>query len=111
MSISAQTATEYTMPLIDAVFAEIEKLKNEIVDEYELLNLKGYLMGEIARLFDGPFSISDAYLALLANDMDVSYYKNMIEAIKSVTSEDIIFLTKKYLLKEKFYIVICGKKE
>ena len=67
-------------------------------------------MGEISRLFDGPFSIADAHQALLANDMDSSYYLNMINGIKDITAEEIITLAKRYFDRDKFYTVICGKK-
>lgn len=110
LSISTQAATEYTYPLIDAVFDEIEKIKTTPVSDEELSVLKGYLMGEISRLFDGPFSIADAHQALLANDMDSSYYLNMINGIKDITAEEIITLAKRYFDRDKFYTVICGKK-
>ncbi|MEG1616542.1 MAG: pitrilysin family protein [Bacteroidales bacterium] len=110
LSISTQTATEYTELLIEEVFKEIERLRIEKVEEEEMLMIRGYLMGEIARLFDGPFSIADAHQSLLANNMDTSYYYQMIEAIQSITPDEILDLARKYFIKENFYVVVAGQK-
>ncbi len=110
LTISTQTGNEYTEPLIKEVFYEIERLKTELVPEDELENVKGYLMGEMLRLFDGPFSTADAYQALIANTMEVDYYYNMVEAIKSIDSEKIMEIANKYFITDRFYTVVCGVK-
>ncbi|MEG0948072.1 MAG: pitrilysin family protein [Bacteroidales bacterium] len=109
LSIATQTATEYTEPLIKEVFYEIDRLKEELVSEEELEMMKGYLMGEMARLFDGPFSIADAHQSLLANDMTSEYYHQMIQAIQSVTAEELRDLARKYLINDQFYTVVAGQ--
>lgn len=110
LSISTQTATEYTEAVIKEVFLEIERLRTELVQEEEMLMLQGYLMGEMARLFDGPFSIADAHQSLLANDMSTEYYHEMIKAIKTVTPEKLQEMALKYLEKDRFYVVVAGKR-
>ncbi len=111
LSVSTQTATEYTEPLIKEVFVEMERLKQELVEAEEMDMLKGYLMGEMARLFDGPFSIADAHLSLLANDMDVSYFHNMIAAIQSVTPEELRTLANRYFNIDQMYVVVAGRSQ
>ena len=71
--------------------------------------MKGYLMGEMARLFDGPFSIADAHQSLLANDMTTEYYHQMIDAIQHVTAEELRDLARKYLINDQFYVVVAGQ--
>ncbi len=110
LNISTEVATEYTEPTIVEVKYELERLKTELVQKDEMDTLKGYLMGEMARLFDGLFSIADAHLSLLANDMDVEYYHKMIAAIKSVTAEELQALAVKYIDVDKLYIVTAGQK-
>ena len=111
LSISSQVATQFTEDLIHEVFVEIRRLKDELVGPEELQMLKGYLMGEMARLFDGPFSIADAHQSLLANNMTVDYYNTMIEAIQNVTSEELRDLANKYLIEDRFYTIISGQKQ
>ena len=109
LSIATQTATEYTQPLIKEVFYEIDRLKEDLVSSEELEMMKGYLMGEMARLFDGPFSIADAHQSLLANDMTTEYYHQMIDAIQHVTAEELRDLARKYLINDQFYVVVAGQ--
>ena len=110
LTISTQTATEYVDEVIKECFYEIERLRTELVPQDELQMMKSYLMGEMSRLFDGPFSIADAHQSLLANDMTSEYYYNLINTIKSITSEDLMSYAIKYLNKEDFYIVVAGQK-
>ena len=111
LSVSTQTATEYTEPLIKEVFVEMNRLKQELVGAEEMYMLKGYLMGEMARLFDGPFSIADAHLSLLANDMDVSYFHQMIAAVQTVTPEELRELAFRYFVFDKMYVFVAGRSE
>ena len=110
LTVSSQTGNEYRDLLIKEVFYEIERLKTEIISDEELDIVKGYLMGEMQRLFDGPFSTADAFQALIANSMEVDYYYNMIEAIKNITPEIVKEIANKYLITDKFFTVICGAK-
>ena len=105
-----RSGNEYRDLLIKEVFYEIERLKTEIISDEELDIVKGYLMGEMQRLFDGPFSTADAFQALIANSMEVDYYYNMIEAIKNITPEIVKEIANKYLITDKFFTVICGAK-
>lgn len=110
LSISTQTATEYTEDLIKEVFVEIARLRTELVSDEEIAMLKGYLMGEMARLFDGPFSIADAHQSLLANGMTSEYYYQMIRAIQTVTPQELLEIANNYLIDDLFYIVVAGQK-
>jgi Predicted Zn-dependent peptidases len=109
LSIATQTATKYTEPLIKEVFYEIDRLKKELVEDDELDMMRGYLMGEMARLFDGLFSIADAHQSLIVNHMTTEYFFRMIDAIQTVTAEELQDLARKYLIEENFYIVVAGQ--
>ena len=66
LTISTQTGTEFTRPLIDEVFAEIDRLRNEPVPTDEFITVQNYLRGDMARTLDSPFSIP-----LLSCEMNV----------------------------------------
>lgn len=55
LTISTQTGTEFTRPLIDEVFAEIDRLRNEPVPTDEFITVQNYLRGDMARTLDSPF--------------------------------------------------------
>ncbi len=108
--IGTETATEYVDPLIAEVYKEMDLLCQEKVEAEELAMVKNFMLGDAARLFDGTFSIADACISLLANDLDISFYEKQIQTIKDITAEKIQALAQKYFVKEEFYEVIAGKR-
>jgi predicted Zn-dependent peptidase len=109
LAVSTQTGSEYVEPLIEAVFEEMEKLRNEPVGEAELECVRNYLLGDFTRSFDGPFAIADAHISLLANKLSVDYYQKQIETIRNIDAVTLQKLAQKYFNREQFYIAIAGK--
>lgn len=109
--ISTQTGTEFTRPLIDEVFAEIERLRHEPIPADELTVVKNYLRGDMARTLDSPFSIADYYLSLQANDLTTDYFAQQDEAIRRLTANDLLEAARRYLEPDRFYIAVAGDRE
>ena len=57
--ISTETATDNTAKVIEAIRAEVDKLRNELIPEEELQMARNYLMGHLMTQLDGPFSSLD----------------------------------------------------
>lgn len=108
--ISTQTANIYREAVVKEIFSEMHRLRNEKVGAEELMTVKSYLMGEMARMFDGPFAQADAQISLIANNLPDDYYKKQIDTISSVTADELQLLANKYLNEEQFYIAIAGSK-
>ncbi|MDP4270425.1 MAG: pitrilysin family protein [Bacteroidota bacterium] len=109
MTIATQTGVEYVGPLIDAVFEEMDRLKIEEISPDEMERVRSYLLGEFARSFDGPFSIADAHISILANQLGFDYYENQLKVIQSIDSATLLLLANKYLNREDFYVSVAGK--
>lgn len=107
-SISTQCANEYVEPLIKEVYNEMALLRNEQISEEELSMVRNYLLGENARAFDGTFSIADAYLSLLANDLPESFFQEQLNTIRSIDVEALQALAIKYFQAEEYYEIIAG---
>lgn len=109
MTIATQTGVEYVEPLIEAVFEEMDKLRAEEIPQEEMERVRSYLLGEFARSFDGPFSIADAHISILANQLGFDYYGNQLKVIQSIDSAELLQLARKYLKREDFYVSVAGK--
>lgn len=110
LTISTQTGTEFTRPLINEVFAEIDRLRNEPIPTDEFITVQNYLRGDMARTLDSPFSIADYYLSLKANDLPVEYFAQQDEAIRQLSPGDLLSAAQKYLVPSQFYIAVAGDK-
>jgi zinc protease len=108
--ISTEAANEYVEPLMCEVYREIEKLQNEFVGAEELSMVKNYMLGEMCRNYESPFSLSDAWIFILTSGLDDEYFSRSLQAVKEVTSQEICDLARHYLCKEKLKEVIAGKK-
>lgn len=108
--ISTETANEYVENVIREIYHEIDVLHNELVPEDELSMVRNYMLGEMCRNYEGPFSLSDAWIYIECGKLDDSFYRQSFEAIKTITPSEIRDLSQKYLRKESLIEVIAGKK-
>lgn len=108
-TISSHTAIRFTKPLINEVEKEIDKIKTTLIPEDELQILKGFLLGDFARMFDNAFTLADNFIAVLTNDVPMNYYDVRIEHIKNATPEILLQTAQMYLPKfEDMTIVVAG---
>lgn len=109
--VQTQAATSYVKPLIDEIFNEFSRLRNELVEPDELRMVRNYMTGEMLRLFDSPFSVAEVFVTLLANGLDFSYYNERFGVIRSFTAEQLQAAARCYLNKENFYVVVAGQEK
>ncbi|MCK4664463.1 MAG: insulinase family protein [Bacteroidales bacterium] len=107
-SIITEVGSDVKNKAIDEIYKEIEKLKTELVPDNELELVKNYLMGDIMRTLDGPFSLSESYMSLLNYDLDFSYFKKLTNTIKNITSIEIQRLANDYLDINSMYEIVAG---
>ena len=105
-------ATEVGKEVKEATLIEIQKeisrLQNELVEEEELELVKNYLLGQLLKSADGPYSMIDLYMGLEPFGMEMDFYNKSIHAIQRITPERIRELAKKYLNWEEMSIVSAG---
>jgi len=107
--IVSEVGAKVSKKAVNEIFTEIKKIREELIPEKELSLVKNYLLGEILRIFDGPFALADSFVALLEYDLDYEYYYNLITTVKNITSESLKELANKYLVENSIYEVVAGK--
>jgi predicted Zn-dependent peptidase len=88
------------------IYKEMERLRNEVVEEDELLLARNYMMGSILSDLDGPFQIINRWKNIILNGLDESYFYKSIDTIKTVSAKELQELANKYLVPEKFYELV-----
>ena len=81
-------------------------LREELVDEEELLLVKNYMMGVNLGNIDGPFQVISRWKSLILNGFDESYFYDTMQTIKNITAEEMKELSNKYLLPEEFFELV-----
>lgn len=104
--ISTEAGRDVSEATVAEVYKEMERLRNEPVDEEELLLVRNYMMGSILGDLDGPFHIINRWKNIILNDLNGQFFYDQINTIKSVSAKELQHLANKYLLPENFYELI-----
>ncbi len=104
--ISTEAGKDVCDATVEEVYREMNILREEPVDDEELLLVKNYMMGINLGDLDGPFQVIARWKNLIINDLDENYFNEYINTIKSLSANEITKLANKYLLPEEFYELI-----
>lgn len=107
--VSTEAANEYVEDIIKEVYHEMEVLQQDPVPESELNMVRNYMLGDMCRSYEGPFSLSDAWMFIQTSHLSDSYFEESLKAVQSVTAEELRTLAQKYFNKEKMIEAIAGK--
>lgn len=110
-TIMTEAGSRYTLPLIEEVNKEMQRLCDEPVPSDELETARNYLQGRRARISDSPFSISDHYVSTLISGTPADYFAREDKAILSASVEDLQRIAQTYLSPDKLYTAIAGNKQ
>ena len=104
--ISTEAGKEVCEPAIQEVYKEMELLREDLVDEEELLLVKNYMMGTNLSDIDGPFQTIARWKNLVLNNLDENYFYDSMNVIKNITAEELKELAGKYLQPSDFFEMI-----
>ena len=104
--ISTEAGKDICEATIKEVYKEMKLLREDLIDEEELLLVRNYLIGTILGDLDGPFHIMGRWKNLLLNNLTDDYFYRSIETIKTISAEELREMAKKYLNPEQFYELV-----
>lgn len=108
MAIATEVGSQFTEDAVKQIFAEIDRLRTEPVPEEELSLAKNIMVGEVMRILDGPIGIADVTIENIQNGTDNTYMAHFVQAVRSITPEQVLALSQKYLDPETFTTIIAG---
>jgi predicted Zn-dependent peptidase len=101
--ISTEAGRDVSEATVNEIYKEMNRIREELIDEDELMVTRNYMIGTILGDLDGPFQVAARWKNLVLNDLDESYFHNGIETIKTVTAKELQQIAEKYLRAEEFY--------
>jgi zinc protease len=104
--ISTEAGKEVVEDAIREVHKEMKRLREELVDDEELLLVRNFMMGSILGDLDGPFQLIARWKNIILNGLDENYFYNSINTIKTVSAKELQFLAQQYLNPEEFYDLV-----
>ena len=110
LAITTEADNQYMDAIIREVYHEIDRLHNDLAPREEVEMVRSYMLGDFCRAYEGPFSLSEAWIYTETAELDDGFFERQVDSIRSVTPEEIRTLAQRYLCKEKLIEVVAGKK-
>lgn len=104
--ISTEAGKDVSEAAITEVYKEMKILREELVEDEELLLVKNFLMGTVLGDLDGPFHIIGRWKNIILNDLPENYFYQSVDTIKNITAKELQELANKYLVPEDFYELV-----
>jgi zinc protease len=106
--IISEVDSKRTGEAVAEIYKELEILSKTLISTDELETVKNYLIGDMLRMFDGPFAIADSIRSLEEYDLTSESIVHAFNTIKTIDSSVLKSLANQYLLPEKMTEVIVG---
>ncbi len=106
--ISTEVAHEYADLTLQAIYAEIEDLRTNQVNDHELQQMKSYLQGQLMNSVDGVFRSSAVLRGLQESGVGKDYFISLQVELENLTSEDIQRTAERYFQKVDLFEVVVG---
>lgn len=104
--ISTEAGKDVCEATVEEVYKEMKILREELVDDEELLLVKNYMMGGMLGDLDGPFHVISRWKSLVLHGLDENYFYDAINTIKNVSATELKDLANKYLMPEDFFELV-----
>ena len=104
--ISTEAGKDVCDATITEVYKEMKILREELVEDDELLLVKNFLIGSVLGDLDGPFHIIARWKNIILNNLDQNYFYQSVDTIKKITAKELQELANKYLKPEDFYELV-----
>jgi zinc protease len=105
---STSVRNEVTDSALVQIFYEINRIRDEKVDEKELIMAKNYLSGSFVQSLENAETVADYAIEVERYKLSKDYYKTYLKRIYTVTADDVIKVAKKYLKPDNMTIALVG---
>jgi predicted Zn-dependent peptidase len=104
--ISTEAGKDVCEAAIAEVYKEMKDLRDDLIDEEELLLVRNYMMGGLLGDLDGPFQIMARWKNIILNNLNEQYFYDSINTIKRISAAELQELAQKYLQPDDFYELV-----
>ena len=106
--IGTEVSNDFVEPTLKEIYAELERLREELVGDDEMLMLRNYLLGSLLTMLDGAFNVADIIKTTIIGNLAEDDFDNLVNHIKTISPEEIRTLAQKYLQPEDLWQVVVG---
>ncbi len=96
---------------LGALLDEMKRMQTEKVDEASLQSTISYMSGNFAIALEDPNRVAQNAINIERYHMPKDFYQNYLKNLSAVTADDVMAMSRKYILPERANIVVAGSKD
>ncbi len=104
--ISTEAGKDVSEETVTEIYKEMKLLREELIEDEELLLVRNYMIGSILGDLDGPFQIIGRWKNIILNNLDEQYFYDSIKRIKTISAGELKLMAEKYLQPADFYELV-----
>ncbi len=104
-----QVRNAVTDSAITEMLKEIKRIRTEKISDEVLSRVKAGYVGKFVMQIEKPQTIASYALRMKTQSLPDDFYQNYIKSINAVSADDVMRVANKYLLEDKFKIIVVGK--
>ncbi|MGC9471514.1 MAG: insulinase family protein [Bacteroidales bacterium] len=109
-SASTSVRNSVTDSALVEILKEMERMRTELLDDGHLQLVKNVMSGSFARSLEDPQTIARFALNTRLYDLPEDYYSNYLEKLEAVTPDQVLEVSRKYILPHNAYLVVVGNR-
>ncbi len=109
--ISSECDTRYTAPLLDEVYKEMGRLREELIPDNELNIVRRYMLSDLAKTLDTPFSIASSLCGRWLYGTYPEYFNDQVRIINEIDSNQLLETARRYYNLDQAYLAVAGDKD
>lgn len=109
--MSADVAADHTQDAVDEMFCEMERIASEPMSEEELAIVRKIIVGDVMRIFDGPFGAADVTIENIQNGCQNDYTEHFLNRVATISAEELRDVAARYMKKCCSTVTIVGPEE
>lgn len=109
--VSSEAAAGHGREVVDEVRRQCCRLCDEPVPADELERVRGYMLGEIYRNYEGVYNLVDAHIYAHTLGLPPDHLQRSIDTIRTATSDALLAVARRWLCPDRFHTVIVTPKE
>lgn len=106
--VSTEVGVDVAENAVHEIISEINRLKNEPIDNEEIDLVRNYLTGKMLGNLDSPFSIALSYKNLFTYGLDINYLNELLETIHTIKASDLQEMANQYFNVDEMYQIVVG---
>lgn len=102
------TRSSETIKTTQMVINQIARLRSRPIKQWELQNARDYLVGHEALQFESASQVANQVLEMMLYHLPWNYWNLFPQKVRSLTAQDVLTTTRKYLNLDDDVIVLVG---